>query len=140
MLFGRLQHGKDLVRELNRFVASEGIKAGVVQVIGSLTRARLSFFDQKMHAYRELDFDAPHEIVSCTGNISLRDDKPYAHIHLAVADSHGNVHGGHCLEGCRIFAIEFVIWPFQGETPRRSADQTTGLLLWEKPVYRENGS
>ena len=138
MIIGRLPYKSDLLRELNKIAAQQEIKAGVVQVMGSLSRARLSFFDQQIRAYRELDFDASHEIVSGTGNLSLRSDDgvPFAHLHIAVANSTGNVVGGHCLEGCTVYAVEFVIWPFCGTPPRRVLDNATGLLLWEQALYR----
>jgi hypothetical protein len=140
MILGRLPYKSDLVRELNKLAANQKIQSGVVQVMGSLGRARLSFFDQKIRAYRELDFDAPHEIVAGNGNISLRTDDgvPFIHLHIAVADSQGNVVGGHCLEGCLVYGVEFVIWPFNGSPPKRVLDQDTGLLLWEKSLYRDD--
>jgi uncharacterized protein len=137
MIIGRLPYKSDLLRELNRFVTAQGIQAGVIQVMGSLGRARLSFYDQLMHAYRELDFDAQHEIITGTGNISLRDGATSVHLHLGVADSQGRVFGGHCLEGCRVFAVEFTIWPFTGTPPRRVPDADTGLLLWEERSYSD---
>jgi uncharacterized protein len=137
MIIGRLPYRSDLLRELNKFAKAQGIEAGVVQVMGSVGRARLSFYDQLLRAYRELDFDSPHEIIAGTGNISLRDGAPHVHLHLAVSDSQGQVHGGHCLDGCLAFAVEFVIWPFTGTAPRRVPDANTGLLLWEEPFYAE---
>ena len=140
MIIGKLPYKSDLLRELNKVATKQKIKAGVVQVMGSLGRARLSFFDQKIRAYRELDFDAPHEIVAGHGNISLRNDDgaPSVHLHLAVADSQGKVLGGHCLEGCLVYAVEFVIWPFNGPPPRRVLDHATGLLLWEQTIYSDD--
>ena len=140
MILGRLPYKSDLVRELNKLAANQKIQSGVVQVMGSLGRARLSFFDQKIRAYRELDFDAPHEIVAGNGNISLRTDDgiPSVHLHIAVADSQGNVVGGHCLEGCLVYGVEFVIWPFNGTPPKRVLDHDTGLLLWEQSLYRDD--
>lgn len=137
MIMGKLPFRSDLLRELNKLATAQGINAGSVQVMGSLGRARLSYYDQKIRAYRELDFDAAHEIVAGSGTISLRDDKPFVHLHLAVADSNGSVFGGHCLEGCNVYAVEFCILPFKGEPPRRMPDTDTGLLLWEKPLYTE---
>ncbi len=139
MIFGRLPYKTDLVRELKKLATKQNITGGSVQVVGSLGRARLSFFDQKIRAYRELDFDAPHEIVAGNGNISIRDDdgSPSVHLHVAVADSQGRVVGGHCLEGCLVFAVEFVIFPFNGAPPRRVRDHDTGLLLWEHPLYND---
>jgi predicted DNA-binding protein with PD1-like motif len=140
MILGKLPYKSDLLRELNKLATHQKIKGGVVQVMGSLGRARLSFFDQKIRAYRELDFDAPHEIVAGNGNISLRTDDgvPAVHLHLAVADSQGSVVGGHCLEGCLVFAVEFVIWPFNGPPPRRVLDNATGLFLWEQAIYSDS--
>lgn len=135
MFIGKLPHGGDLLYSLNRLVRDQSIKAGYIQLMGGLQRARLSHFDQLKRAYRELSFDAPHEIVSGTGNISLRDDTPYAHLHLAISDSEGRVVGGHCLEGCTIYAVEYVIIPFVGVAPRRIYDETTGLYQWEKDSY-----
>ncbi len=139
MVLGKLSYKSDLLRELNKIALKQQIKGGVVQVMGSIGRARLSFFDQKIRAYRELDFDAPHEIVAGNGNISVRTDNgvPSVHLHLAVADSQGKVVGGHCLEGCLVYAVEFVIWPFNAQPPQRVLDHTTGLLLWEHPLYND---
>jgi predicted DNA-binding protein with PD1-like motif len=137
MIIGRLPYRSDLLRELNKFVAAQGIQAGVIQIMGSLGCARLSFYDQQMHAYRELDLDAQHEIITGTGNISLRAGATSVHLHLGVADSQGRVFGGHCLEGCRVFAVEFTIWPFTGTPPRRVPDTDTGLLLWEQGFYSD---
>ncbi len=139
MLIGKLPYKSDLLRGLNKIAATQRIKAGIVQVMGSISRARLSFFDQQVRAYRELDFDTPHEIVAGTGNISVRDgdDAPFVHLHLAVADSQGKVVGGHCLEGCPVFAVEFVIWPFNGPLMRRVIDHPTGLHLWEQALYSD---
>lgn len=140
MIIGKLPYKSDLLRALNKIVATKGIKAGVVQVMGTLGRARLSFFDQKLRAYKELDFDTSHEIVSGMGNISCRDSAPSVHLHLAVADSEGKVVGGHCLVGCRVYAVEFAIWPFNGKAPQRTLDQATGLFLWTEGVYEEKES
>lgn len=139
MLIGKLAYKSDLLRALNKMAAAQGIRGGIVQVMGSLSRARLSFYDQQIRAYRELDFDAPHEIVAGTGNISLRngDGAPSVHLHLAVADAEGKVVGGHCLEGCTVFAVEFAVWPFAGTPPRRVRDHATGLLLWEQALYSD---
>ena len=137
MIIGKLPHKSDLLRELNRFAKEHEVVAGFIQLIGSISRARLSYYDQKTHAYQVLEFEHPYEIISGTGNISIRDGAPFAHLHLVLSDKDGKVIGGHCLDGCTIFAAEFIIWPFTGPAPRRSLDPATGLLLWEKDSYRD---
>jgi predicted DNA-binding protein with PD1-like motif len=137
MIIGKLPYKSDLLQALTKVAVTQGIQAGVVQLIGSLGRAKLSHYDQKIRGYQELDYDASQEIVAATGNISLRDGKPTVHLHLAVADSTGRVVGGHCLAGCNVFAVEYTIWPFRGKSPERSLDPATGLLVWSNEVYTE---
>jgi predicted DNA-binding protein with PD1-like motif len=138
MIIGKLPYKTDLLRELNKFANEHDVAAGFVQLIGSLSRARLSYYDQQTHAYQVIDFDAPYEIVAGTGNISLRDGSPYVHIHVAVSDRDGKVIGGHCLDGCLVFAVEFIMWPYRGPAPRRTLDAATGLFLLEKNSYEES--
>lgn len=139
MFMGKLPHKADLIGALTETAAANGIQAGAVQVMGALQRATLGFYDQWSKAYRELPFNKPLEIVSGTGNISLRDGKPFVHLHLAVSDEEGKVFGGHAMEGCIIFAAEYVIMPLAGTAPVRTFDETTGLFLWEREQYPAPG-
>jgi predicted DNA-binding protein with PD1-like motif len=70
------------------------------------------------------------EIVSCSGNISLRDSKPICHIHLVAADKKGKCIGGHLVQGTSLFAGEAIIQEFLGEDLNRELDDTTQLMLW----------
>ncbi len=47
MIVGKLPHRADLLYELNRVAKNQGLKAGFIQVLGALQRARLSFYDQQ---------------------------------------------------------------------------------------------
>ena len=135
MIIGKLPHRSDLLYELNRLVKSQSVNAGIIQVIGALSRAHLSFFDQKKRAYQELSFEEPHEIVSGNGNVSLKDGVPHVHMHLALANSTGSLVGGHCLEGCTIYAVEYTIFKLDQIEPKRVFDEATGLYLWENERY-----
>jgi predicted DNA-binding protein with PD1-like motif len=71
------------------------------------------------------------EIVSLYGNISLKDGKPFAHVHVVLSDAKGNGRGGHLLPGrTPVFACELIIEEFDGEPPVRLNDENTGLALW----------
>lgn len=135
MLMGKLAHQADLIEALTGAAGTHGVKAGTVQVVGALRKAKLGFYDQWRKTYRELPFERPMEIVSGMGNVSLRDGKPFIHLHLALSDDEGKVFGGHALGGCTVFAAEFTIMPLPGAEPVRVFDETTGLYLWEKEIY-----
>ena len=83
---GRLETGSDLVAEIERFCREQGVVAAQVTVIGALRRAAYAYYEQDDHRYLELSSETHHEIVGFTGNISLRDDKPFLHAHATFAD------------------------------------------------------
>jgi uncharacterized protein len=127
---GRLDTGSDLVVEIERFCTEQGVLAGQVTVIGAVRRARYAYYEQDDHRYRELESDTHHEIVGFTGNISLRDDRPFLHAHATFADADGATVGGHLLKGCEVFAAEVMIRELTGVTLVRTHDDETGLALW----------
>lgn len=127
---GRLETGSDLVAEIERFCLEHGVVAAQVTVIGALRRAAYSYYEQHDHRYLELSSDTHHEIVGFTGNVSLRDDKPFLHAHATFADAFGATVGGHLLRGCEVFAAEVMIRELSGVSLVRTFDEETGLALW----------
>lgn len=127
---GRLSTGSDLVPEIERFCAEQGIVAAQVTVIGAVRRARYAYYEQDDHRYRELDSSTHHEIVGFIGNISLRDGRPFLHAHATFADGNGGTVGGHLLPGCEVFAAELMIRELADVSLVRQHDEETGLALW----------
>ena len=127
---GRLATGSDLVEEIERFCVEHGIAAAQVTVIGAVRHARYAYYEQDDHRYRELDSATHHEIVGFTGNISMRDGRPFLHAHATFADAGGLTVGGHFIRGCEIFAGEVMIRELGGVSLVRQPDEETGLALW----------
>ena len=127
---GRLETGSDLVAEIERFCLEHGVVAAQVTVIGALRSATYAYYEQHDQRYLELSSDTHHEIVGFTGNISLRDDKPFLHAHATFADASGATVGGHLLRGCDVFAAEVMIREMTGVSLVRALDEETGLALW----------
>lgn len=95
----RVKHNSDLVRFITELAERKGITAASFTAIGAIKRAKLGFYDQQKHEYREITVDSPHEIASCIGNISLKNGKPFVHAHAVLADKNGNTKAGHLFEG-----------------------------------------
>ena len=127
---GRLSTGSDLVAEIERFCAEQGIVAAQVTVIGAVRHARFAYYEQVDHRYVELASDAHHEIVGFVGNVSLRDDRPFLHAHVTFADAAGGTVGGHLIAGCEVFAAEVMIRELGDVSLVRIHDDETGLALW----------
>ena len=99
----RLDHGADLMDQISELAVDEGIQTGAFSVLGALIQAEIAFYDQESHEYSALLVEENAELVSCTGNVSIREGKPFVHAHVVLTDSDGKTTGGHLLHG-KIFA------------------------------------
>ena len=75
-IIGQLTLGSDLLDSLTEFVQKEEIRLGRIQGIGATTHANVAYYDQNTKTYNPLEFDGGMEILSLTGNVSMRDGKP----------------------------------------------------------------
>jgi predicted DNA-binding protein with PD1-like motif len=126
-----LDHNSEIVASITALAEALGVETGAVTAIGALKRAEIGYYDQETHEYGTIEIDHPMEIASLTGNLSIRDAKPFLHAHATLADSEGNVKGGHLTSGT-IFAAEVYLQELLGRPPERSHDPTTDLFLWSE--------
>lgn len=129
----KLEYKSDLLEELNKICRDEYIKVGFIQVIGAVSSLKTGFFDQdtKEYIYTTYAYDESLEIVSCSGNISLKDNKPFCHMHIIASDKKGKCIGGHLAAGTSVYAAEVVIQELLGEDLVREIDEKTNLTLWK---------
>lgn len=131
IFMGKLKHGEDLLKELTSICQLHDIQLGSVSAIGAVQKARIGYYDQTSRKYEYIEIDEPMEITSLIGNISLKENSPFAHAHITLSDKQGRAYGGHLAEGCIVFACEFIIQIFEGEPFERGFDDQTGLPLWD---------
>ena len=129
-LVARLKRDSDLIESITQLAGEEAIYTASFTGIGALKRARLGYYDQGTHEYREISINSPHEIASCIGNVSLKNGQPFVHAHVVLADEGGNTRAGHLLEGI-VFAAEVHLRALEGARLERAYDEATGLSLWE---------
>lgn len=127
---GRLATGTDLLAEIERFCAEQDIRSAWVSVVGAVTHAAFGYYEQNERRYLELSSDEHHEITSFTGNVSMRDGKPFLHAHAGFARRDGESVGGHLMPGCTVFVGEVTIREMRGVELERVPDEITGLALW----------
>jgi predicted DNA-binding protein with PD1-like motif len=125
----RAKHDSELVQFLTEIVEEAGITTATFTVVGAVKRAKLGFYDQEKHEYCEIPVDSPHEIASCTGNVSLKDGKHFVHAHAVLSDRNGNTKAGHLIEAT-VFAAEIHLHELKGINLKREYDEETGLSLW----------
>ena len=103
VIFARLFENEDLLEAISNTAKKTRINAGFFILVGTLKEAKLGFYRQGK--YEPIQIDEPVEIVSCMGNISLKEEKDLVvHAHVSVSDEEGKVLGGHVLPGCKVAA------------------------------------
>jgi predicted DNA-binding protein with PD1-like motif len=128
-LLARLDHGAEIIRQITLLAEEKRVEAGAFCAIGALSQAELAYYDQASAEYRKITVEGPVELVYASGNISLRDGRPFVHAHGALADSKGGVLGGHLVSGV-VFAAEVFLLELLGPPLNREHDPVTGLYLW----------
>ena len=129
IIFARLSTGEDLLETINQVAQKNNVTAGFCILIGTLKHANLGFHHQGK--YETIQIDTPLEIVSCTGNVSLKENKPFAHAHIVVSNEKGKTLGGHVMPGCIIGVTgELVLVEAADVRLHRKLDKKTQLYLW----------
>jgi hypothetical protein len=129
IIFARLFEDEDLLEAITQTAEKGRIKAGFFVLIGSLKKAKMGFYHEGR--YQLIETTEPLEIVSCMGNISIKENKPFVHAHIAVSNRKGEVFGGHVSAGCIIAATgELVLIEAVNVELQRKLDEATQLYLW----------
>lgn len=127
---GLLPSGGDFLAELEKFAADKQIEAAEVQIIGFADGAVFGYYDSENGKYIEKTMTGKLEVISAVGNISMKDGKHFAHLHIVLGDEKKQLHGGHLLPGTKIIVAETRITVLDGQLVRRF-DPETGLYLWK---------
>jgi len=130
---GRFKKGEDLLAAITEMCRTNRVKKGVFSVIGAVSSAKMGYYRQKEREYIEcVSLERILEIVSCTGNISLRKGDIFVHAHVTFADHEGSCYGGHLMPGAAVFAAEYYVKELKGADLVRQHDPATGLELWQE--------
>jgi len=129
VLVGRLSEDVDLLSSLRKVVKKYNVRSGIINLIGSLKKVRVGYYNREKSEYLSREADGFFELVSCMGNISWKEGEPIIHIHMAVSNKDGEILLGHVLDGNIVDAtVEYVIIEFK-DLIERSFDESTGLNL-----------
>jgi predicted DNA-binding protein with PD1-like motif len=126
----RIYKGDELLAAVQDFCHENQIKCGTISAIGAIKDLTVGFYDQKKKKYIKQTYQGHFEILNLTGNISIMDSHPMAHIHITVADEKNRAFGGHLMAGTKVFACEVFVQELVGTAKTRKTDKKTGLPLW----------
>lgn len=127
--FIRLDRGEDLFGSLLNFAKTNNFQAGRFSGIGALCEIEMGFYELHRKQYIRKKFNEIHELVSMTGNLSLKDGNPFLHIHAAIGDSEFRIFGGHLFSATVAVTCEITFDKFSANLTRLMNDNV-GLALW----------
>ncbi len=125
----RVPEREELLGFINSFAKKNNVLIGTVSAIGSLRNPKIGYFDENAGEYKVIELSGLYELVSLSGNISLKDGEPFAHVHVALGGPDGRLYGRHLVEG-EVFVAEVFIQELLGE-PLERKPQENGLTLWD---------
>lgn len=123
-----LKKGEDVVKKLTAFCIQEKIQAGFINGIGAAKGAVVGYYHLPSKTYKHKRFNKFMEIAALNGNVSLKDGKPYLHLHVVLSDNKLRAFGGHLKEAtvggtCEVHLITATV------KLERTPDKDTGLAL-----------
>ncbi|MDM7275060.1 MAG: DNA-binding protein [Thermoprotei archaeon] len=129
----RVPEGEELLSYLNEFLESNSVKMGSMFILGSLKKVKLAYLNVKTGEYVVNEMEGFYELLGL-GNVSLKEGKPFAHIHIVLGDEGGRAYMGHLVEGV-VFVAEVVIVEFTGEEALERRREYGSLWLWPLKVW-----
>jgi uncharacterized protein len=128
----RLESGERVAETLLRLLRAEEIGYAVISGLGAVRQVLLSYWNAETRQYESHELEEQLEVVSLTGNVTLRDTDPFLHLHVALARQDLSVLGGHFNDAVAHPTLEIWLQP-ESEPVHRVPDEASGLALMELP-------
>jgi len=125
-----LDKGDDIFESLNRVIDKENLKCCWLSGIGAIENVVLGAYPSKLKKYVKKTFDDEYELTNLSGNISLKNDKPFIHIHINMSDEECNAYGGHLFSANIAVTGEIIIDIINYDLHRKKSEEI-GLHLWD---------
>jgi uncharacterized protein len=123
-----LEIGEELVESILRYAEQTKIHAASIHAIGAIRNFELGYYvlDQKQYLRKRVEEIA--ELITCSGNLAIKDGKPFLHVHVSAGLRDFSVIGGHLFSAIVAVTAEVILKPMPNVMKRSFNDQT-GLYL-----------
>jgi predicted DNA-binding protein with PD1-like motif len=126
----RLERGEEIHRALVDLAGKRGWKGGVITGIGAVEEVEVGFYHLDRREYEHRSLPGIHELLSLTGNLSLKDGKPFLHAHVVLMGMDFQVSGGHLFRARIAVTGEFSLSQTDLRV-QRLPEESVGLPLLE---------
>lgn len=125
-----LKRGEEMCSVINTYLQEKNICAGSIAAIGAADLVTLRFYDVGKKQYFDKTLEGEYEITALLGNVSVVDNKPWAHLHITIGDREYRAFAGH-LHSARVGVTCEVIIDASETEIGRVRDEETGLRVWD---------
>lgn len=123
-----LEIGEDINESLEKLSEQYGNKFATISGIGACDLVSLNFYDVKTKKYYEKVLEEDVEMISLMGNLTLKDSKPFAHIHGTFGDDKYQTWSGHVSKAIVSVTAEIVV-TFTDMQVSRELNEDVGIYL-----------
>jgi uncharacterized protein len=118
-----LKAGARVPDDILAIAKTEKISTARVEAIGGVEELRLAYFNRRTKRYEERDFREFLEVTGILGNVTLKDGKPFLHIHGTFGRRDLSALAGHVMTAKVFPLLEVVITPTKNKALRRFDDE-----------------
>ncbi|MEQ8766262.1 MAG: DNA-binding protein [Planctomycetota bacterium] len=127
--FLRLHRGEPLMKSLSGYCKDQSLRAGRISGIGAVEDTRLAYYDLSEKRYLETHLPDLMELVSFSGNLTIREGEPFVHAHAVLSDRDCVARGGHMVEATVGVLVELILEPVSVAITRQFEEEI-GLYAW----------
>ena len=124
----KIERGEDVLATLTSFCEQEGIKNALLTGIGAVEWVSCGYYELSTKKYHFTEYNEIVEVVSMTGNVALKEGKPFLHLHAVFTGTKNKAFGGHVQEMRVGVVLEAVLTPLSSSIVRE-LDEDIGLFL-----------
>jgi len=121
-----LKAGAKIPDDILEIAKRERISTARIEAIGGVEELRLAYFNRRKKRYEEHTFREFLEVAGILGNITLKDGKPFLHVHGTFGRRDLSALSGHVMTAKVYPILEVVVTPTEN-TARRRFDDELGL-------------
>ena len=124
----KIEKGEEVVDTLSAFCQEEGISNAYFSGIGAAKDVSCGYYALEEKKYYFTEYPELVEVVSLTGNIALKEGKPFIHMHGVFTGRDNRAFGGHIERMTAGIVLEVILHTLQTAI-EREYDEETGLAL-----------
>ena len=124
----RINKGENVMEFLTNWCEEKGIHSGVLSGIGAVEFASCGYYNLEEKKYYFTQYNTMLEVLSMTGNVAIKEGKPFLHVHAVFSGEDNKAFGGHVEEMRVGVVLEVVLEPLSKEIVREH-DECIGLYL-----------